>query len=59
LVTDDVPDVLETIQDKFFIDFEESLRIISKIMPELRIQNIYFSDFPQVFSTCNDGVIVT
>jgi len=26
LVVDDEPDVLETIQDKFFIEFEESLR---------------------------------
>lgn len=26
LVVDDEPDVLETIQDKFFVEFEESLR---------------------------------
>jgi CheY-like chemotaxis protein len=26
LVVDDEPDVLETIQDKFFIEFEEELR---------------------------------
>ena len=30
LVVDDEPDVLETIQDKFFIEFEEELRTSQK-----------------------------